>query len=141
MSSDSNANEDGEGDREGLGDREQQALHEVESGLEWVHRAHGELVAFHHAIGRAIDHFDDAYPILDECGHEDLAARIRDDQLPRGVLDDSTWTYDLLEDFQDGFLADVESLEAEVREQVADGQRHVVERERKRAWKERARKE
>ena len=141
MSSDSNASEDGEGDREELGERERQALHEVESGLEWVHRAHGHLVSFHHAIGHAIDHFDDAESLLDGCGYDELATRIRDDQLPRGVLDDSTWTYDLLEAFQDGFLADVESLEADAREQIADGRRHVVEREQERIWKQRARRD
>lgn len=137
MSSDANEDtSDG-----GLTDLEREALHEVEIGLEWVHRAHGHLVSFHHAVGHAMDHFAEAEPLLAECGYDDLARRIRCEHLPRGVFDDSTWSYDFLECFQDGFLADVETFEADARERIADGQRHVNERAMEREWKSRAREE
>ncbi|ELZ23308.1 hypothetical protein C477_02134 [Haloterrigena salina JCM 13891] len=43
-----------------LSDDERAALEEIERGLEEVRRAHGALVDFHHAVGRGIDHFDEA---------------------------------------------------------------------------------
>lgn len=120
------------------GEREREALHEVEMGMEWVHRAHGHLVSFHHAIGHAMDHFAAAEPLLIECGFDGLAATIRDDLLPRGVVDETTWSYEVIEQFQDGFLSDVEAFEAEAREEIVDGARHLAERAQQRDWNERA---
>src|SRR6056297_2223119 len=110
-----------------LSDAEVDALHEVELGVEWLHRAHGHLVQFHHATGHAMDHLADAEEGLREAGYDGLADRLRDDLLPRGAVGDR-WTYDLLETFQDGPLADCESFGADARESVADGERHVAER-------------
>jgi hypothetical protein len=133
------SSESDEGDFSGgLTEREREALHEIELGLEWVHRAHGNLLSFHHAVGHAMDHFADAEPLLAECGYDDLARRVREEQLPRGVFDESTWSYDFLECFQEGFLTDVEAFEVEARHAIADGRRHVAERDLERAWKERA---
>ena len=39
-----------------LTETEREALHEVELGVENLHRAHGHLVSFHHSTGRAMDH-------------------------------------------------------------------------------------
>lgn len=122
-------------------ERERQALHEVEIGLEWVHRAHGHLVSFHHAVGHAMDHFAAAEEQLADCGFEELAAEIRDDLLPRGVIDETTWSYDVLERFQDGLLADVEAFENSAREQISGGVRHVAERAQERAWKDRSQRD
>ena len=131
----------GDGSSTELPRSEREALHEVEIGLEWVHRAHGHLVSFHHAIGHAMNHFADAESLLEECGYEELARRIREEHLPRGVFGDSAWSYDLLEQFQDGFLTEVETFESEARETIADGRRHVAERHLERSWKDRAERE
>jgi len=117
---------------------EQEALHRVTLGMEWLHRAHGHLLAFHHNVGHAMDHFAAAEPLLREAGHVDLADAIRAEYLPRGVVDENRWSYDVVEDFEDGVLADMDAFETTVREQLADGQRHVAEREQERRWKERA---
>lgn len=132
---------DERGGSEKLTESERAALHEVEIGLEWVHRAHGNLVSFHHAIGHAMDHFADAEPLLEASGHDELARLIREEHLPRGVYDDSTWSYDFLECFQEDFLTNVEAFESEARETIADGRRHVAERHLERTWKERAEQE
>lgn len=115
------------------------ALHEVELGVEWLHRAHGHLVQFHHATGHAMDHLADAEPLLGASGHDALADRLRTKLLPHGVLDD-TWSYGVLEAFQAGCLSEVTSFEVETRESIADGARHVAERRQEREWKERAEK-
>jgi hypothetical protein len=120
-----------------VSDVEAEALHEVELCLEWLHRAHGHLVQFHHATGHAMDHLDDAEPHLREAGFEDLADAVRDEYLPRGVIDDR-WTYDLLETYQRGFLDDFQAFERLVRDDIADGRRHVMERRLEEDWKGRA---
>jgi hypothetical protein len=122
-----------------LGETEREALHEVELGLEWLHRAHGHLVSFHHNTGHAMDHLAEAEATFRECGRTDLADALRDEYLPRGVIDEDRWSYDVLECFQEGFLTDIEGFEARARETVADGRRHVTERAQEREWKTRAR--
>ncbi len=121
-----------------LDDTERAALHSVELGVEWLHRAHGDLVRFHHQIGHAMDHLADAETEFREAGYDGLADAIRDEYLPRGVIDDNRWSYDVLETYEDGFLADLTAFETETRETVADGRRHVTERRQERVWKQRA---
>ena len=121
-----------------IGEQEQAALHRVELGLEWLHRAHGHLVEFHHNTGHAMDHLAAAEESFRECGHTELADALRDQYLPRGVIDEDRWSYDVLECFQEGFLTDIEGFEERARNTVADGQRHVTERAQERAWKARA---
>ncbi len=117
-----------------LSESEIEALHEVELGLEWLHRAHGSLVEFHHATGHAMDHLADAEATLRASGYDKLADRLREELLPTGVFD-QTWSYDVVETFQDGCLADVTAFESDVRETVSDGRRHVAERRQEREWK------
>lgn len=116
---------------------EREALHRVTLGMEWLHRANGRLLAFHHSVGHAMDHFAEAEPLLRSAGYTDLADAIRDEHLPRGVVGDS-WSYDLVENFEDGVLADMDAFETTVRGRLADGQRHVAERAQEQAWKGRA---
>lgn len=136
-------------EREGppeLSEAEREALHEVELGVENLHRAHGHLVSFHHNTGRAMDHLARAERLLRESGHDDLANSLRDEYLPRGVVppcdsEETTagrWSYDILEKFQATFLEDVVGFGDRVHEQLADGWRHVAERRQEREWKRRA---
>ena len=125
-------------DGEGLTEVELEALHEVELGLEWLQRAQGYLIEFHHATGHGMDHLALAESRLREAGHDELADDVRDDLLPHGVVDDDRWSYDVLEDFQATMLAEATVLERRVREELADGRRHVAERRQERRWKTRA---
>lgn len=132
--------DDGSEDRTAsLDDVQRDALHEVELGLEWLQRAHGHLVEFHHATGHGMDHLANAEELLREAGHDDLADRIRDEHLPTGVTAGDRWSYAVLEGFQDGVLADVQAFEADARNAIADGRRHVAERQQEREWRDRAR--
>lgn len=130
-----------------LTEAEREALHEVELGVEHLHRAHGHLVSFHHSTGRAMDHLAAAEELLREAGHERLADHLRDDHLPQGVLpscgDDAAgrWSYDVLETFQSTLLDDIVAFGDRIHERIADGRRHVVERRQEAAWKRRARSE
>ncbi|QGN06486.1 hypothetical protein Hrd1104_03700 [Halorhabdus sp. CBA1104] len=117
---------------------EREALHRIELGIEWLHRAHGHLIAFHHDTGHAMDHFAAAEQALREGGQTDLADTLRDELLPRGVVDEDRWSYDVVEDFQSGVYADLQAFDRAAHEAVADGRRHVVERHQEQAWAERS---
>lgn len=124
-----------------LSDTERKALHEVELGAEWVHRAHGALIEFHHDVGHGMDHFARAQALFREAGRTELADELRDEQLPRGVDGSDRWTYELLEDFRNGFLGEISAFENAAHQRVAGGKRHVAERAQKQDWSERARTE
>jgi hypothetical protein len=132
-----------------LSDQELEAVHQVELGVEHLHRAHGHLVSFHHDTGRAMDHLADAEELLRQCDYDDLADELRDEYLPRGVVADRTsdeptagrWSYDILENYQDLFLTDIVEFGETVTQRVADGMRHVAERKQEFDWKRRSRRE
>jgi hypothetical protein len=121
-----------------LDETEREALHEVELGLEWLQRAQGYLLEFHHATGHGMDHLYEAEHLLDASGHVDLADSVRTELLPHGVVDDDRWSYDVLENFQETLLAEATTVERRIRTELADGERHVQERYQEREWKERA---
>lgn len=120
-----------------LSDDELTALHELQLGVEGVHRAYGHLLAFHHAIGRSMDHFAAAETRLRMDDHAAHADAIRDEYLPAGVVDDR-WSYEVVEAFESGFLTDITGFEKNVRADLAGGQTHVAERIQQQTWRERA---
>lgn len=71
-----------------LTDADEQALHEMQLGIEYVHRAYGTLLEFHHELGHAMDRMGDAEDALRETGHEEWANELRDDHLPAGAVSD-----------------------------------------------------
>lgn len=120
-----------------LDEAEREALHELQLAIESVRRGYGALLEFHHELGSAFDHFDALEGELREAGHDAFADQLRDDVLPAGVVGDR-WTYELIEEFETGFLDGVEGFEAAVREDLADGVAHVHERDLQRRWRDRA---
>ncbi|MEF8758030.1 MAG: hypothetical protein V5A23_01065 [Halobacteriales archaeon] len=123
---------------EPLSERELETLHRVEVAGEWIRRAQGHLLAFHHAVGHAMDHLDDVETALRAAGHEDLADPLRDDVLVRGVAGDR-WSYDIVEAFESSMVDPVAEYEAAVRESLSDGERHLAERRQRARWRDRAR--
>lgn len=127
-----------QGEDSALSDTEQEALYHVQLGIEHAHRSYGDLLSFHHQIGRVMDQMDDAEQLLRDAGHETYADELRDEHLPAGVVGDD-WTYELVEAFRTGFLAAMSEFEEEIREELADGREHVMEREQQREWRKRGR--
>lgn len=121
-----------------LTDAEEDALHELQLGMEYVHRAYGNLLEFHHELGHAMDRMGNAEDLLREAGHEERANQLRDDHLPAGAISDQ-WTFELVEEFSTSFLEDVDEFEDEVRDELADGIGHVTERRQKQKLRDRAR--
>lgn len=124
-----------------LTDREIDALHEVELCVEWLRKAHGKLVEFHHNTGHAMEHLAEAELLLRESGHEDLAEEIRDGHLPRGVVDEDRWSYDIVESFEGEFMTELTAFEERTIRDLADGRRHVAERRQEDEWKRQADRE
>jgi hypothetical protein len=122
-----------------LSEAERDALPRAELGVEWLRRAHGSLVEVHHATGHAMDHMQGAEQLLRDAGHTELADQLRNELLPSGAIEDR-WTYDLLETFEAGLLTDVTDHERRLREELADGERHITERLQEKEWKNRAEK-
>ena len=120
-----------------LSDAEEDALHDLQLGIEYVHRAYGSLLEFHHQLGHAMDRMGDAEDALREAGHEEWADALRDDHLPSGAVSDQ-WTFELVEEFSTEFLEEVDAFEDEVRDELADGVDHVTERQQKQQWRDRA---
>lgn len=116
---------------------ERQALHECQLAVECVYRAYGELLSFHHHLGRGMDRFDEAEELLRAAGHEEYADELRDRYLPAGAVD-GRWSYEIVGAFRRDFLRDIAEFDAGVREEIADGLDHVSEREQQREWRERA---
>ncbi|MFC4439498.1 MULTISPECIES: hypothetical protein [Natrialbaceae] len=123
-----------------LTDVEEDALHELQLGIEYVHRAYGTLLQFHHELGHAMDRMGNAEDELREAGHEEWANQLRDDHLPAGAVSDQ-WTFELVEEFSTAFLEEVDEFEDEVRDELADGIEHVTERRQKRQLRDRARRD
>lgn len=120
-----------------LTETERDALHECQVAIEYVYRAYGDLLDFHHNLGHAMDRFQNAEYALRAAGHEGMADQLRDEHLAAGVTDD-TWSYEIVDDFRTNFLADITDFEGSVREDLADGVDHVTERKQQAAWRERA---
>ncbi len=123
-----------------LSDAEAEALHNMQLGIEYVYRAYGNLLEFHHELGHAMDRMSDAEDRLREAGHEEWADELRDNHLPAGAVSDQ-WTFELVEEFSTAFLEEVDTFEDEVRDELADGVDHVTERRQKRRLRERAKRD
>lgn len=109
----------------------------MQVGIEYVYRGYGNLLNCHHQIGHGMDRFEAAREKLREAGRDELADRLRDRHLPAGVVGDR-WTYELVAEFEDGFLREIAAFEAAAREELADGEDHVTERACQAEWRERA---
>jgi len=98
--------------------------------LEHVERARGALYEFHQLMGGADAMLDDVVEGLRSTGHDALADRVRDELLGRNVIE-GRWTFQLVEEFDDGYYMAFRDLERAVRESTMDGRRHVFEGEMK----------
>jgi hypothetical protein len=114
----------------GLGDKTVEALGKLSEALETVERARGRLFDLHQLIGHADLMLDDAVALLRAAGHGRTADRVRDEVVGRNVIA-GRWTFQIVEDFEDGYYAAFRNVEREAREELAGGRRHLYEAEMK----------
>ena len=115
---------------EGLDDGTVEALGKISEALETVERARGHLYSLHQLIGEADFKLDEAVALLREGGHDKLAERISHDLIGRNVVP-GHWTFQLVEEFDDGYWTDFRTIEKDARDDLAAGRRHLYEAELK----------
>lgn len=114
----------------GVDDATVEALGKLSEALETVEDARGHLYAMHRLTGSADLALGEAVRQLREAGHVELAAVLSEELVGRNVLF-GRWTYQVLEEYDDGYYAAFKRLEAAARDELVAGRRHVFEAEMK----------
>ena len=115
---------------EGVDDATVAALGRLSEALEVVEEARGLLYAFHRRCGTADLTLGDAVDQLRDAGHHELAARIDHELVGRNILA-GRWSFQVVEEYDDGYYATFQALEREARTALVDGRRHLYEAEMK----------
>jgi hypothetical protein len=102
------------------------AAGKMSEALETLERARGHLYSFHQLIGEADFKLDEALEQLRELGADALAAEVERDLVGRNVLP-GRWTFQMIEEFDDGYWSVFRDQERAVREALVGGRRHVHE--------------
>jgi hypothetical protein len=114
----------------GVDDKTVEALGKLSEALEVVENARGMLYAFHRMTGQADLALGEAVALLRESGHPELADRIDDELVGRNVID-GRWTFQIVEDYDDGYWSAFRELEQAARDALVGGRRHLFEAEMK----------
>lgn len=114
----------------GVDDATVEALGKLSEALETVEDARGHLYAMHRLTGSADLALGEAVQLLQDAGHVALAGVLRTELVGRNVLF-GRWTYQVLEEYDDGYYATFKRLEGAARDELAGGRRHIFEAEMK----------
>ncbi|WP_405182413.1 hypothetical protein OG225_16005 [Nocardia sp. NBC_01377] len=115
---------------DGVSDETVLALGKLSEALETVERARGHLYSMHQLIGGADFMLSDAADSLEAAGQDGWARRIREELIGLNVLE-GRWTFQVVEEFDDGYWSAFRAVERAAREELADGVRHIYEAELK----------
>ncbi|MCW0212516.1 MAG: hypothetical protein OJJ54_04085 [Pseudonocardia sp.] len=115
---------------EGVPDELVTAVGRFSEMLERIERARGALYEFHQLMGGADAMLDDVVEGLRSTGHENWAARIEKELVGRNAIP-GRWSFQIVEEFDDGYYDILRALERDVREDTMGGRRHVFEAEMK----------
>lgn len=115
---------------DGTSDATVAALGKLSEALEVVEEARGHLYAFHRRCGTADLTLGEAVDALRDAGHTDLADRVETDLVGRNVLA-GRWSFQVVEEYDDGYYATFREHERRAREELMEGRRHVFEAEMK----------
>ena len=114
----------------GTSDKTVEALGKLSEAMEVVEEARGHLYAFHRRCGTADLTLGESVDLLREAGHDDLADRIETDLVGRNVLL-GRWSFQVMEDYDDGYYAAFKGWESTARHELVEGKRHLFEAEMK----------
>ncbi|MFI5930456.1 hypothetical protein ACIA3K_31375 [Micromonospora sp. NPDC051543] len=114
----------------GVSDETVAALGKLSEALECVERARGHVYSLHQLIGHADLMLDDAVETFRAAGHHRIAERIDTELLGRNVIA-GRWTFQIVEEFDDGYHALFRALEQQARDELVGGRRHLYEAEMK----------
>ena len=109
-----------------------QALGKLSEALETTERARGHLYEMHQLTGTADFQLDEAVSLFMQAGHIEIAERIQHDLVGRDVVP-GHWTFQLIEEYDDGYYAEFRAVERDAREKLAGGRRPLHEAKLKKA--------
>ncbi len=115
---------------DGVSDATVEALGRVSEALEAVEAARGFLYSFHRLSGTADLTLGEGVDGLRKAGHTELADRIDRELVGRNVLQ-GRWTFQIMEEYDDGYYATFKELEQAARDELVGGRRHLYEAEMK----------
>lgn len=115
---------------DGVDDATVEALGKISEALEAVEVARGHLYTFHRLSGTADLTLGEGVDGLREAGHGELADRIERELVGRNVLE-GRWTFQIMEEYDDGYYAAFRELEKLARDRLVGGRRHLYEAEMK----------
>ncbi len=115
---------------DGVDDATVEALGTLSEALEAIEVARGHLYTFHRLSGTADLTAGKAVDQFREAGHTDLADRLEGELIGRNVLQ-GRWTFQIMEEYDDGYYATFKQLEKLARDELVGGRRHLFEAEMK----------
>ena len=115
---------------DGVDDATVEALGKISEALEAVEVARGFLYGFHRLSGTADLTLGEGVEGLRKAGHTELADRIDRDLVGRNVVQ-GRWTFQIVEEYDDGYYATFKDLERATRDELVGGRRHLYEAEMK----------
>ncbi|MFC7533660.1 hypothetical protein [Actinoplanes sp. GCM10030250] len=107
-----------------------EALGKLSEALETVERVRGHLYSLHQLTGTADFMLDEAVSLFRKAGHADVAERIEHELIGRNVIP-GRWTFQIVEEYDDGYYTEFRAVERDARDQLAQGRRHLYEAELK----------
>ena len=114
----------------GLSDTTVEALGKLSEALEVVERIRGHLYSVHQLTGEADFKLDEAVSLFKEAGETKVAERIEQELIGRNVLA-GRWTFQVVEEYDDGYYSEFRTIEKDARDELAEGKRHLYEAELK----------
>ncbi|WP_144753493.1 hypothetical protein [Curtobacterium pusillum] len=111
---------------EGVTDATVEALGSLSAAVEVIEHARGLLYGFHRLTGMADLNLGEAVEQLRKAGHTDLADRIDTELVGRNVIA-GRWTFQVVEDYDDGYYALAKELERTARDELVQGRKHLFE--------------
>lgn len=124
---------------EGVDDLTVEAAGKLSEALEVTERARGHLYSFHQLTGAADFLLDDVTELFRLAGHPDIAERISTELIGHNVLP-GRWTFQVVEEYDEGYYALFRRTEQDVRDQLLDGRTHLFEAELKETRRTRGRR-
>ena len=110
----------------GIDEATVEAVGKVSEALEFVERARGHLYSLHQLIGHADLLLGEACDALVDAGHPEAAERLQTELIGRNVLQ-GRWTFQIVEEFDDGYWSEFREHERRLRMELQNGERHVFE--------------
>ncbi len=115
---------------EGVSDETVAGVGKLTEALEKLERARGSLYDVHQLIGGVDEQISEAADMLEKAGHNEQAAMLREQLVGMNVLP-GRWTFQIVEEFDEGYYNAVKTAEKTVRDELVEGRRHIYESELK----------